>query len=195
MLQLENEYKLYGHLKERILRVAEKEMKLKCDIYFEMEEVKIGRRVESIRFIIRKNKNLDDASPLVNLSVEQKSLFDRIIHDFQMSELKLNSIFQKYAIDKIEHAFMDTSERIKSKVIKNPKGYFLSLLADSEYSLHETKEKQRKKQLQMKMDESEKFEQEQAKRELDNKQKVSEWIDGNPVEYERLLKEEELKLG
>jgi plasmid replication initiation protein len=62
ILQIENEYKLYGHLNDRILRVAEKELKQKCDIYFEMIEVKIGKRVDSIRFLIHKNIDIDKAT-------------------------------------------------------------------------------------------------------------------------------------
>jgi len=50
---LEDQYKLYGHFKAKVLKVAQDELAEKTDISFEYEEIKVGRGVGKIRFIIK----------------------------------------------------------------------------------------------------------------------------------------------
>lgn len=52
------QYQLYGHFKAKVLNVALKEVNDKTDITFGFEEIKIGRGVGKIRFII-KTKSLE----------------------------------------------------------------------------------------------------------------------------------------
>ncbi|MBF0503450.1 MAG: replication initiation protein, partial [Candidatus Riflebacteria bacterium] len=49
---LEDQYKLYGHFKAKVLIVAQEELAEKTDINFDYEEIKIGRGVGKIRFLI-----------------------------------------------------------------------------------------------------------------------------------------------
>ena len=62
-----NEYKLYGHFKKRVLEKAQKDLEAYTDITFEFEEIKRGRKVREILFLI-KMKDLgligDDKDPL-----------------------------------------------------------------------------------------------------------------------------------
>jgi plasmid replication initiation protein len=50
-------YTRYYDLKKYTILVAQKELKEKCDICFEFEEIKTGRRVTEIVFFIHKNQN------------------------------------------------------------------------------------------------------------------------------------------
>ncbi len=50
-----DEYKLYGHFKNKVVLVAQKELKEKTDIAFTFEETKEGKKVAAIRFVIKKN--------------------------------------------------------------------------------------------------------------------------------------------
>ncbi|AFK94369.1 MULTISPECIES: replication initiation protein [Thermoanaerobacterium] len=50
-----NEYKLYGDFKRKVLLPAQKEINKKTDLSFEIEEIKTGRKVTSLKFIISKN--------------------------------------------------------------------------------------------------------------------------------------------
>jgi len=50
-----DEYKQYGLLKQRILNKAKKEINFDSDLKMDFEEIKKGRKVESIRFIIKTN--------------------------------------------------------------------------------------------------------------------------------------------
>ena len=51
-------YKLYADFKKKTIVVAQKELKEKTDICFEFEEIKIGRKIVEINFVILKNNNL-----------------------------------------------------------------------------------------------------------------------------------------
>ncbi|NGY80989.1 replication initiation protein [Bacillus megaterium] len=55
-------YKQYGHFKSKVLAVAQKEINNKTDIHFEFVEIKTGRKVTSIEFIITSSPALNDAS-------------------------------------------------------------------------------------------------------------------------------------
>ncbi len=48
-------YKFYNHFKSKVILVAQKELLEKTDVAFTFEEVKSGKRVTEIRFIIKKN--------------------------------------------------------------------------------------------------------------------------------------------
>ena len=68
LLQVPKSLKIYNRFKEKVLKVAEKELIENCDIFFEYEEIKQGRKVNEILFRIK--PNLDNKEP------EQGTLFD-----------------------------------------------------------------------------------------------------------------------
>ncbi|MRB31447.1 RepB family plasmid replication initiator protein, partial [Bacillus thuringiensis] len=51
-----NLYPNYTNFKQRVLNPSQKELNQKTDISFEFEEIKSGRKVKKIRFIIRSQK-------------------------------------------------------------------------------------------------------------------------------------------
>ena len=51
----QDEYKFYNHFKEKAILVAQKELFEKTDLAFAFEEIKSGKKVTEIRFIIKKN--------------------------------------------------------------------------------------------------------------------------------------------
>lgn len=53
----EKAYSIYNNFKNRVLTKAQEEINSKTDISFECKEIKTGRKVTSIRFIIKQNKN------------------------------------------------------------------------------------------------------------------------------------------
>lgn len=56
MLGVEDIYPAYGNFKQRVLLPAQTELQKKTDITFKIEEIKIGRRVEKIKFLISSEK-------------------------------------------------------------------------------------------------------------------------------------------
>ena len=68
LLQVPKSLKRYSQFKQKVLQVAEKELKEHCDIYFTLEEEKEGRKVARLIFRIHKNNHKE--------ATEQARLFD-----------------------------------------------------------------------------------------------------------------------
>jgi len=68
ILQVPKSYKSYTNFNAKVLKVAEKELKEHCDIYFTLEEEKEGRKVARLIFRIHKNNHKE--------ATEQARLFD-----------------------------------------------------------------------------------------------------------------------
>ncbi|MFD0768975.1 replication initiation protein [Bacillus sp. CGMCC 1.60114] len=92
-------YPNYANFKQRVLKPSQKELNQKTDISFEFEEIKSGRKVQKIRFIIRSQKRKD--SDLIT--------FERKLDQFQ----QLNTFEQK--IKRFEER---CKEKIFPKVFK-----------------------------------------------------------------------------
>lgn len=56
ILGISDKYPLYANFKQRILRQAQKDVKQFTDIEFTFEELKEGKRISALRFLIHKNK-------------------------------------------------------------------------------------------------------------------------------------------
>jgi len=54
MFEVENKYTRYSNFKEKVILSAQAELKEKTDIYFDFEEIKTGRSITSIKFLIHK---------------------------------------------------------------------------------------------------------------------------------------------
>lgn len=65
----DNEYKMYAHLKQRIVLPAKEELLKNSDIFFDFDEIKTGRKVVAINFIITKN-SINNIEYFVNDVVE-----------------------------------------------------------------------------------------------------------------------------
>lgn len=55
-----DEYKLYGDFKRKVILKAQKEINSKSDIFFDYEEIKTGKKVTDIKFIIKHSEIIDE---------------------------------------------------------------------------------------------------------------------------------------
>ena len=100
ILKVEKMYASYGDFKKRTIQAAQKELKEKCDICFEIEEIKKGRSVEEIKFLICKNMDFvrnkeplfEDSQVTVNEYADRLSELD-FIRD-PLSEKELTNILE-----------------------------------------------------------------------------------------------------
>ena len=74
LLQVPNSLKRYDNFKRKVLQIAEKELIENCDIFFEYEEIKLGRKVVEILFRIKSNPSFTEN--------KQPSLFEVPKNDF-----------------------------------------------------------------------------------------------------------------
>jgi len=99
----DSQYKLYGHLKSKVLKVAQDELAAKTDLTFDYEEIKVGRSVGKIRFTIKSQRipvSKDDPEKTAEVSAPDDALL-------QLWELLPQPFQNKHSIRKlIETAFM-----------------------------------------------------------------------------------------
>lgn len=70
LLQVQRTYKEYRNFKQKVLKVAERELRAKADIYFKLVEIKEGRKVVRIKLEIHDNDEI--------LKTGQLDLFDNM---------------------------------------------------------------------------------------------------------------------
>ncbi len=134
MLGAEDIYPAYGNFKQRVLVPAQKELKMKTDISFEIEEVKKGRKVEKIKFLIFSTKNHKSKQlELFHENLEEFKLpnsFSETVKKLglnvgiQLTDEMINS-WEKHGQDTV----IDLLEKMQyRRDIENPVGYIIKVL-------------------------------------------------------------------
>ena len=101
LLGAEDVYPKYGNFKQRVLIPAQKELKKKTDISFEIDEIKKGRKVEKVRFRI---------FPAKRKANKQLSLFE----DNQGKPAEEDSYYAR-----ARHLALNMGVKISDEVLKN----------------------------------------------------------------------------
>ncbi|MBL7818840.1 MAG: replication initiation protein [Saprospiraceae bacterium] len=145
-MELENKYKSYGHFKQDIIEPAKRNIEAYCDIVFEYEEIKKGRKVVELLFHISSKK---EKKQPITVSKEESSsnivtpqyfvppvefpdwltaIGDKLNKDWLVNtdQLKLKAL-GKTEKD-VQNAIAFTQERIKLGKVENPAGLFLDAL-------------------------------------------------------------------
>ncbi|WAG63323.1 replication initiation protein (plasmid) [Clostridium estertheticum] len=138
----EKAYNIYNNFKNRILIRAQKELIEKTDIKFDFEEIKTGRKVTSIKFIITSNKvsneiaaSLEKINPKLQQNMDDINRIKEIINEpikdidalklFEIAKGDINIIKEKYsysaAVPKIGNMVGWIIDAIKNDY-KSPKG-------------------------------------------------------------------------
>lgn len=133
---LENEYKLYAHFKSRVIIPAQKELKEKTDISFEFEEIKKGRKVVAIRFIInskdkfkRENKDM-----LLLRSVEMENLIKElqtnfhVLYNGNLMDKFIIEMIDKTGIEHVNNCLKEYKVYIQGRTISNIAGDFYTFV-------------------------------------------------------------------
>jgi len=101
-----DEYKQYGLLKQRILNKAKKEINIDSDLLIDFEEIKKGRKVESIRFILK--TNLKATSEVCATEEGKCTTEEEKYHTELISEVK--SIFKEDLTEKEAEFILNTAK-------------------------------------------------------------------------------------
>lgn len=120
-------YPNYANFKQRVLKPSQKELNQKTDISFEFEEIKLGRKVQKIRFIIRSQKKKDP--DLVHFEkkldkFQQPNTFEQKIKRFEerCKEKVFPKVFKKW--EEHKDIVLEIIEDIRFRTdIDSPIGY------------------------------------------------------------------------
>jgi len=130
ILQVHENYPLYGNFKQKVLNVAKEELAAKTDISFTFEEIKNGRKVEKIQFNIISTRNLKaDVKVIEEEIVEDNTL----IMKQELLKLGINikdtllSQFEKEHGASFINDFI-SNMRLKINSIDDPTAYFVGTM-------------------------------------------------------------------
>lgn len=149
LLKAENIYPLYANFKQKLLLVAQKELKEKTDISFTFDEIKTGRRVTSLRFYIhlnakkyKDNLNLSESNldinfttTIDNIEIENKQNIDvdidiellrDLMNDKELTYLETKKIY--LSSNKDFEKVLQVYEYCKNKSCNNFVGLMISLV-------------------------------------------------------------------
>lgn len=138
ILGVEDIYPAYGNFKQRVLVPAQKELQKKTDIHFEIEEIKLGRKIDKVRFIILKDEK-KQASKKLDISEDRLNQF-KVVNSFQQQVQKLAfSIGIKISDELIaswgkfgQDRVIELMEQVQMRPdINNPIGYITTVLKSS----------------------------------------------------------------
>lgn len=139
LLGAEELYPAYGNFKQRVLIPAQKELEKKTDITFELEEMKSGRRVDKVKFVIRskrkaaKQLNLFDDTFEAPQAPAPSSSYERLrgmalSHGVNLSMETYQKWIETYGEVRVVQVIEET---INKPNVKNPIGYITYMLRES----------------------------------------------------------------
>lgn len=125
LLGAEDIYPAYGNFKQRILLPAQKELKEKTDIEYIIEEIKIGRKVKKLKFIINSKQKGKNPPPLFEEKLDKDNTFFENVRKVAIKQgLKLTDDvllkWEKYGEERVINLLKET--RFKTN-IQSPIAY------------------------------------------------------------------------
>ncbi|QWR77121.1 replication initiation protein [Candidatus Magnetomonas plexicatena] len=89
-----DEYDVYNHFKSRVLSAAKRELEYITDISFEIKEIKTGRKVTAIEFIIVANKGKE--AQQLDMNVVKMTVMDSVIASMGDDDKKMFEKMQSH---------------------------------------------------------------------------------------------------
>ncbi|MBU3574058.1 replication initiation protein [Priestia aryabhattai] len=197
-------YKQYGHFKSKVLAVAQKEINNKTDIHFEFVEIKTGRKVTSIEFIItsssKETKLKSTQSSLDLLDNEKENGLYHDLVSLGVKPEKIEWVLSEFAKEQVERNVKYTQGRLVIGDITHPHSYVIKAIQkDYAKVSQESKVATPKKSTRKELVPDFMIETEDKKKALENltlkeKQELFYKENGNQIEFEkRLLQFQELR--
>lgn len=121
MLRVENKYKQYSHLRTRILEPSIIHINEYTDINLSYEEIKSGKKVVKLKFIITPKKTIVEAKSEV---VDKSGLYEKV-SIFGIKEVVFKKWLDQYGVQHIldRVGYMNSQEGIENKG-----GYLVSIM-------------------------------------------------------------------
>lgn len=131
-------YKQYGHFKSKVLAVAQKEINNKTDIHFEFVEIKTGRKVTSIEFIITSSPALNGSSSTQEKKLELNQSFSKLEDNTNSLENdlaglgvkaeKIEWLSSEFTQEHLERNIRYTQDRLITGDVTHPHSYVVKAI-------------------------------------------------------------------
>lgn len=125
-LAIEQEkYKMYGHFKKRVLQSSFDEINKKTDLRYAFQEIKSGKKVTAIRFILEKKKtNPVKEAPASDLSLRSE------LAVLGFSERDVQEVMQRYTMARITRNITYMRSQKETIRVKNASAYLLKAIEE-----------------------------------------------------------------
>ena len=198
ILDIEEKYKKYNDFKKYVLEIAKREINEKTDINIDYEEMKTGRKVTKIKFLVSSKKNSKKIKKEIEIVDETKEYSEEVLELFNI--LPFSEQVEKRKAELAELLKSHTFEYLKKDIEycngQSPTkywGYFIKSVNSGHYSSAELEKAKLKEQQKLKKKEQEeKLKKEQEEREQKLKmlieKRFKELTDEELQEYENKYK-------
>lgn len=141
ILGIEDKYKLYGHFKNRVIIKSQKDLEQYCDIRFEFEEQKVGRKVDALIFHIFSNKPgekteqaeiIEEVTTIPAKSKQGKDNLSKTVSEWGVTAVSLKKWIKEFGREQVEGAAELTLARMKKSKLDNPGAYFYKIVRASD---------------------------------------------------------------
>ena len=159
LLKLPKSYNHYASFKRRIILQSQKDLKQHTDLSFEFEEIKTGRKITHIRFLI-KSSGPPPAEHVAEIgeaiAVEQSSpsdrndtlpLLDRLVTEFGLTRSQAAAVLRSYSVTYIEENLAVVVKRREKGSVKDITPYTLKALAE-DFRRQETSAERKRREKQ-----------------------------------------------
>ena len=200
ILEIEEKYKKYNDFKKYVLEIAEREINEKTDITISFEEIKTGKKVTAIKFLISAKKEIKSIKNKAEIElIETKKEYSGAVtglfyllpvqEQIEVRKSELEKLLQEHSIEMLRADI----EYCNSQSPEKYWGYFIKSVNSGHYSSAELEKAKLKEQQKLKKKEQEeKLKKEQEERELKLKKliekKFKELTDEELQEYETKFK-------
>ncbi|WP_221568932.1 replication initiation protein [Alkalihalobacillus sp. TS-13] len=144
ILGVQDTYPVYGNFKQRVLKPAQKEMKKKTDLSFDIDEIKQGRKVVKVRFLIQRNKEKEtDRGQQLSLfsnDQDQESIVEPLLNKHSLDVPP--SLLERWMSFGEDRVFKALQVAIHKGNVKNKIGYVTTMLEKGYDQVENTSEPQ-----------------------------------------------------
>jgi plasmid replication initiation protein len=195
----ETEYKRYYDFKKYVLLIAQRDLNENTDIKIGFREVRKGKRVEAIEFIILSNikskeeikepeivEEMVEIRPLDGLQIEGEIIFKRLVDYFLLSQSQAKEVIGNFPKDYLAEQIKNIEKDFESKQIRNKGAYaYKAIVEGYQYrkSLFDVEKNEKEKQEQASSKMIEKLREEFAK---ENSAKIEKYQENEDIMLEFL---------
>lgn len=134
----DDEYRLYGHIKSRIILPAQVELKERTDLRFEFEEHKKSRKVSGITFFIYKNEKFvacevfseSETHDLKAIDCQTNPIFEKLVSYFCLTESQAWSVINEFGSDRIEDNLLYVEDRYSKGLVNDIAPYTIKAIQE-----------------------------------------------------------------
>ncbi len=160
----------YTAFKKRVILQAQKELNQSTDISFEFEEIKLGKKIDSIKFIIQNQPQLEEPEPELEIkekpeetiieNTKQNIILNKLL-DLGVENTKALNFIQIKDLDTLDEQIEYAEKQYKTKKVhSNLGGYLVSIIEKDANVKNDYDKKLQEKEKQQKELEKQKQEQE-----------------------------------